>query len=255
MKPKTGIYLLLISAVLTGCLTTEYNVATRKQDIFFYSTEKEINMGRNISKQVQAELPIEKTPKLNEDIFDIGRQLSDVCDRQAINYYFYVIDKDEKNAFSLPGGYIYIYKGLIDLLNNDDQIAFVLAHEIGHIVARHSIKRLQASLGYNLLLLGSSQVEASGNAPQAISLALATILSGYSQEDELLADHLAVKYTKKAGFDSTAGIKVLEKLEEASRKEGPRRISYFRTHPFIQERIKNIKQNLGVPLDFKDIIN
>ncbi len=256
MTPHTiSSFSLLTIILLTGCVTTEYNVATRQQDIYFYSTEKEVNLGRKVSESIQNEYPMAKNPKLKKKIFNIGRKLSAVCDRQAINYYFYVIDKEEKNAFSLPGGYVYIYNGLLELLENDDQIAFVLAHEIGHIAARHSIKRLQASLGYNLLLLGSSQVEASGNAPQAVSLILATILSGYAQEDELLADQLAVKYTRKAKFDSTAGIEVLKKLEEASRKEGPRKISYFRTHPFISNRIKRIKQELGEPLGFEDIIN
>ena len=157
----------------------------------------------------------------------------------------------------MPGGYVYIYKGLLDMLDNDDQIAFVLAHEIGHIAARHHIKLLQAALGYNLLVLASSQMQTSGNISQlqGINLILATILSGYSQEDEFLADQLAIKYTEKAGLKTEEGLAVLEKLQEANRKEGPHEISYFRSHPFIPQRIRRIKQTLGLPLELKDIIN
>ncbi|MCD6540187.1 MAG: M48 family metalloprotease [Candidatus Omnitrophica bacterium] len=248
---------LTVLLFVAGCITTEYNIATNTQDIYFYSTEKEVNLGKNISQAIEKEMPISKDPLLNKKIWEIGEKLVKVCDRKEINYYFYIIDKDEKNAFSIPGGYVYIFKGLLDILDNDSQIAFVLGHEIGHIVARHSIKRLQASLGYNFLILASSQIKASGNISQiqGISLILATILSGYSQEDEFLADSLALKYLQRAGFPPQAGIEVLKKLEQAQEKEPLREIAYFRSHPFVSQRIKRIKQELGLPLEFRDIIN
>jgi len=247
----------VVCLLLCGCVATEYNVATHKQDIFFYSSDKEVNLGRNVSRSINKTSEISKNPQENEKIFTIGRKIADVCDRGEINYYFYIIDEEEKNAFSLPGGYVYIYEGLLEMLDNDDQIAFILAHEVGHIVARHHIKRLQAALGYNLLILASSQIETSGNISQVqgINLILATLLSGYSREDEFLADKLAIKYTKKAGFDPEEGLAVLDKLQEANKKEGPRQISYFRTHPFIPQRIRRIKQTLGLPLEPRDIIN
>ena len=116
---------------------------------------------------------------------------------------------------------------------------------------------MQASLGYNFLILASSQIKASGNISQiqGISLILATILSGYSQEDEFLADSLALKYLQRAGFPPQAGIEVLKKLEQAQEKEPLREIAYFRSHPFVSQRIKRIKQELGLPLEFRDIIN
>ena len=140
-------------------------------------------------------------------------------------------------------------------MDSDDEIAYVLSHEIAHIVARHSIKRLQALLGYNLLILLTTGIDSSYKARKALSLAFATIISGYSQEDELTADRLALKYVKKAGFNPLAGITVLEKLYKIEKKEAPHTFSYFRTHPFISQRIKNIKQYLGVPLEFSDILN
>lgn len=246
----------IIAVFLSGCVTTEYSVATHKQDIFFYSTQKEISLGKSVSRQINKKYKLVKDPRLNKKVFDIGRKVSAVCDRKELNYYFYIIDEDTINAFSLPGGYVYIYKGLLDILDNDDQIAFVLGHEIGHIVARHSIKRLQSSIGANLLLLASSRVESSGSsAPGTVSLILATIISGYSQEDEFLADKLGCKYAKKAGFDPSAGIKVLEKLEAEHKKEKARPLAYFRSHPFAVQRIKMMKEELGIPLDFQDIMN
>ena len=119
------------------------------------------------------------------------------------------------------------------------------------------IKRLQAAIGYNVLLLLGSQVRTSGNISQVqgLDIILSTILSGYSQEDEFLADKLAVEYSQEAGFNTKEGLIVLEKLEEAGKKEGLRNISYFRSHPFIPQRISRIKQVLGLPLEFKDVVN
>lgn len=249
------ISLLIYTTLLAGCITTEYNAATHRQDIFFYSTEKEVKIGKNISDRVKQEYELSSNPKLNKKIYEIGKKIAEVCDRQAITYHFDIIEEDEKNAFSLPGGYIYIYKGLLDLLETDDEIAFVLAHEIGHVVGRHSIKRLQANWGANLLLIGSTQVETSNDSVGTVSLMLAQIISGYAKEDEFLADKLATEYLKKANFDPAAGIEVLKKLEKAREEESPHRISYFRSHPFAAQRIRRIKQTLGKPLEFEDIFN
>ena len=245
----------IFSSLFLGCITTEYNVATHKQDIFIYSTDKEVNLGRNLHRRIIKEFKLSKNPFYIKRVRSIGERIAEVCDRREFNYRFYVIDKDEKNAFSTPGGYVYINKGLLEILNSDDEIAFVLAHEIAHIVARHSIKKLQAALGYQMLILASLPAEKSSSFYQGLSFALAQIMSGYSREDEFKADELAVKYSKKANFSPLAGIKVLEKLYQFHKKEKAHSLSYFRTHPFIPQRIKHIKEVLGIPLTISDYMN
>ncbi len=250
----------LIAAALAlffsfGCITTEYDTVTHKQDIFFYSTKKEVAIGEKVARAVEEKYKLSADTKLNEKIMAIGEKLAKVCDRQEILYRFYVLDDKMVNAFSLPGGFVYISTGLLNILHSDDEIAFVLGHEIGHIVARHAIKRLQAALGYNLLILASVAAPSTGNFPQGVSLALASILSGYSQEDEFLADKLGIKYAQKAGFDPKAAIKVMKALEENNRKEPLHRIAYFRTHPYIPQRIRKIKEELGMPLNVNDFLN
>jgi len=244
---------LVYSLFLSGCLSSEYNVATHKQDVFFYSTEREIALGQNIAKKVAAEYKISVNPYDISRVSRIGEAIAGVCDREEISYYFYVIEEDDKNAFSVPGGYVYIYKGLLDLLN-DDELAFVLAHEVGHIVSRHSIKRLQAAMGYNLALIASKGVSSDPQFSQGLSFALAQIMVGYSREDEFCADNLAVQYAGGAEFNPKAGIAVLEKLYKEGKKE-LRPISYFRTHPFTAPRIKHIKEVLHLPIDVDDYIN
>ncbi|RKY38664.1 MAG: hypothetical protein DRP81_04555 [Candidatus Omnitrophota bacterium] len=243
------------SSLLLGCVTTEYNVATHKQDIFIYSTDKEVNLGRNLHRRITKEFKLSKNPFYIKRVRTIGEKIVEVCDRRELNYRFYVIDEDEKNAFSIPGGYVYINKGLLDILDSDDEVAFVLAHEIAHIVARHSIKKLQAALGCQMLILVSLPAEKSASFYQGLSFALAQIMSGYSREDEFKADELAVKYSKNAGFSPSAGIKVLEKLYQSYKKEKAQPLSYFRTHPFIPQRVKHIKEILGIPLTISDYMN
>ena len=247
----------LVLAVLSGCITTEYNVGTRKEDIMFYSSEKEVAMGRNISDYIKEEYEISQNPYYVERVSEIGQRLAGVCDRQAINYYFYAIEdkegKEEKNAFSVPGGYIYIFESLLNDLN-DDELAYVLAHEIGHVVSRHSIKRLQAAMGYNFLIIASGYADADPGFQRGLAFALAQIIMGFSREDEFNADELAVKYTQLAGFDPKAGVEVLEKFYEESKKE-IRPISYFKTHPYPAQRIRNLKETLRMPLDVDDYLS
>ena len=241
--------------ILSGCVSTEYTVATHKEDIFFYSTEKEVAIGRNIAREIASRFKISKDPKEIERVNRIGQRIAAVCDRKDIHYYFYVIDKKgEYNAFSIPGGYVYIYKDLMDSLN-DDELAFVLAHEIGHIVARHAIKRMQAAIGMNLLMIASTQANANPGFEEGLNFALANITMAYSRDDEFTADRLATKYIKLAGFKPTAGIEVLNKLYDNEQKQPIHEYSYFRTHPYVAQRIAHIKKYLGLPLDVNDYIN
>ncbi|MBU2044669.1 MAG: M48 family metalloprotease [Candidatus Omnitrophica bacterium] len=243
---------------LCGCISSEYNVGTQTQDIYLFSTEREVAMGRNIAKKIAQEFEISKNPYDLKRLDEVSSKLVEFTDRTEISYYFYVIEKDDQdksqvNAFALPGGYIYIFKELFDLLS-DDELAFVLSHEMSHIVSRHSIKRLQALMGYNLLVVASAGTRQDAQFTQGLSFALAQILMGYSREDELNADELAVKYCKLAGFDPKAGIEVQEKLYQENKKE-TRPLSYFRTHPYTDQRIRRIKEMLHLPLDVDDYIN
>ncbi len=252
------LYPLSFILFLSSCLSSEYNVATHRQDVFFYSTEKEVTMGRNIAKAISKEFKLSNSPYDIQRVQKIADQIVEVIDRQELSYYFYVILEDEKgeshiNAFSLPGGYVYIFKELLDMLD-DDELAFVIAHEIGHIVSRHHIKRLQAAMGYNLLLIASAQAPADPEFSRGLSFAIVQMLVAYSREDEFNADELAVKYCQLAGFDPKAGIEVQEKLYKESKKK-LRPISYFRTHPYTAQRIRRIKERLHLPLGVEDYIN
>lgn len=249
---------MIYGLILCGCISTEYNIATGKQDVFLYSTAREVSMGQNIAKRIAKEFKLSRNPYDIQRVDKIAKKIVENVDRSEISYYFYVIEEDQEaksqiNAFSIPGGYVYIYKELLDLLS-DDEVAFVIAHEVGHIVSRHQIKRLQAAMGYNLVMVASSVARSSPEFQQGLSFALAQIFMGYSRQDEFNADELAVKYCRMAGFDPSVGIAVQEKLyKENKKKINP--LSYFRTHPYTAQRIRHIKETLHLPLDVADYIN
>lgn len=258
MLKKLGVLFLLVFAgsvfLISGC-ATEYNVVTGEQETYYYNTDKEVQMGQAISLQVEKEYKLTNDPLIQKRVEDIGKKIAAVCDRKEIDYYFKVIEDEEVNAFSLPGGYVYINEGLIEKASNDDELAGVVAHEVGHIVARHSIKKLQALQSYSILRILVAVAPGAGEAGSAADAAFAQILLGYSREDELLSDQLAVRYTKLAGYDPHGMIKFLEKLEDIGRRKPLRPKSYFKTHPYIPDRIRVVKQELGEDISFKDYIN
>jgi MAF protein len=243
-----------LSAFLSGC-STEYNIVTGKEETFYYSTDKEVQMGRAIAQQAEKEYKLADDPLIQKRVEDIGKRIVSVCDRKEIDYTFKVLDDKEVNAFSLPGGFVYVNKGLIEKIANDDELAGVLAHEVGHIVARHSIKKLQALQGYSILRLLVAVTPGAGGVGNAADIAFTELLLGYAREDELLADQLGTRYLKLAGYDPHAMIAFLEKLQEVNRKGPLRPRSYLKTHPYVPDRIRVVKQELGEGMDFKDYIN
>lgn len=240
--------------ILCGCMT-EYNLVTKQEETYFYSTDKEVNMGQSIDKQIALQYKEVSDPLIEKRVEDIGKKIVAVCDRKDIDYHFKVLAEDEINAVSLPGGYVYIFKGLVDKVDSDDELAAVIAHEVGHIVARHSIKKLQAQMGYTLLRVLIAQASQSGNVGDAADLAFTEVMLGYSREDELLADQLAARYTKLAGYNPRGMIQFLEKLQEINKRKPPRPYSYFKTHPYAPDRIRVVKQELGEGVSFNDYIN
>jgi predicted Zn-dependent protease len=155
----------------------------------------------------------------------------------------------------LPGGFVYINKGLIEKTADDSELAGVIAHEVGHIVARHSIKKLQALQGYSLLRILVAAAPGSGEAGNAADIAFTQLLLGYAREDELLADQLGARYLKLAGYDPHGMLNFLEKLWEINRRKPLQPRSYFKTHPYVPDRIRVVKQELGEAIEFKDYIN
>ncbi len=242
--------LIVMLLFLTGCAT--YNTATGRNEVILISTSQEVAMGRDINKQICSQNKIITSGAEFDRLNSIAQRIVRVSDRQDFQYHFALIDKDEMNAFTVPGGYIYFYTGLLRKLPSDDAVAAVLAHEVGHGAAKHVVKKFQAAMGYNVTKnvvmnviswkypqMGYAKNIASLGADSLVQLAM----SAYSRQDEYEADRLGIKYLYLAGFDLNGMIKTFEVLKEVDKKGGAIP-SILRTHPLAQDRIEAAKKDI-----------
>ena len=253
-------FILAVTCSLSACVficgcSTEYNLVTKQEEKYYYSTDKEVQMGQSINRQVQKEYKSTYDPLQLKRVQDIGKKIAAVSDRKEIDYYFQVLDDDQINAVSLPGGYIYVNSGLIEKVSSDDELACILAHEVGHIVARHSIKKLQAMQGYSILRVLVAVAPGTAEVGNAADAAFTQFLLGYSRQDELLADQLGARYAKLAGYDPHGMISFLIKLQDINRRMPLAEKNYFKTHPYVSDRIRVVKQELNEEINFSDYIN
>ncbi len=230
--------------LLGGCVTV-YNPATEKRESLLISTEGEVAIGRDMDKEIRKKYAVVDDYRTQARLNAIGRRVAAASDRQDVTYYFNAIQDKELNAFATPGGYVYVNSGLMEAAN-DDELACVLAHEIGHIAARHSVKKLQTVMGYQILMgiaLGVSGQQTMG---KAMDVVFDLVHLGYSRKDELLADKLSVRYARRAGFSPYAMVTFLKKLDTDSVSAGTHyKPAFLSSHPQVQERIKYVESEIA----------
>ncbi len=245
------------AALAAASCATGYNAGTSQEELILIDTDREVRMGAAIAQQIQRskELTISNDPAILERLDRLGQRLAAVCDRQDLTYHFTLLEWDEVNAFALPGGYIYVSTALVTLTQNDDELAAVVGHEIGHVVAKHAIKRLQAALGTTVLQALVMVGAHDSRVAQGTQVALDQLFFAPSRQDELQADTLSVRYLKRAGFNPEGAISFMGRMQAHLRKEPIRPFSYARTHPHFDDRIRVIKQAVRGHVDFEDYIN
>lgn len=205
------------------------------------STQEEVQMGQQYSAEINAQLPIVQDAEINRYVNVLGDSIANLADARGLDYRFYVVNAPEVNAFAVPGGFIYVNRGLIDRTTNLSQLAGVLGHEIGHVVRRHSVKQMQKAQGANLgVVLGCTllNVCSSEAASAAIQVGGAALFAKFGRDDEREADQEAVKNVVRAGIDPH-GIPQMFQILLDERKAQPDAVaSWFATHPGEEERIR-----------------
>ncbi|MBN2070310.1 MAG: M48 family metalloprotease [Candidatus Krumholzibacteriota bacterium] len=234
----SGYGVIFLFAVLAGgCATTGINSG----QVNLISSPEEVQMGKEFSVEIEKQFEIYDDPEVSGYVQRVGNRLVQVCDRRDIEYHFAVINKDELNAFALPGGYIYIYTGLLSELDDEAQLAGVLAHEIGHVASRHSTERLTAMYGYQILsslILGDNP----GQMAQLVSNIFSTGgFLAYSRTNEFEADRLGSKYSNSAGYDPNGIVELLGKLHSTEEREPGKLEELLSTHPPTSDRIARTK--------------
>lgn len=229
----TGLVLLLavFSLVFTGCNPKG-----------LVSTNQEIEIGRQASQQIESQYPVDKDPQLNAMVNEMGQAIAKCSDRPDLQYTFKILDISEVNAVSLPGGWVYVYKGLIDqTAGHPDQLAGVIAHEVGHIAARHAAQMIgreeEASLLIGILTQGQMQ--------QIADLFANLEFLHWSREQEYQADQLGIKYLYRCQRWDPQGLinffNILLKIEPSHPSKFDQ---IFATHPVTATRIKRAQAYL-----------
>lgn len=222
--------------LVIGCITTGPGGAT---SLILIPTATEVQLGKDVVKEVEATETVLNNAQVQNYVSTVGKKIAKVCDRKDVTYTFKVLDNEEINAFACPGGFIYIYKGLMKKMDNEAQLAAVLAHEVSHVVARHAIKRLQAVYGYSIVMEVALGDKMSNTARQMIDAATGVVLLGYGRDNEYQADEYGILYAKKAGYNSKGMIQIFEKFKQMEGSPPNTFEKLLMSHPPASDRIAN----------------
>lgn len=245
MKFCKSLFVVIALTVVSACST---NPATgQKQFAALMSPQQEVNVGASEHQKVLKQYGLYQDADLQAYVERVGRKVTAQTERPEVQYKFFVIDSPIINAFALPGGYIYVSRGLVALANSEAELAAVLAHETGHITGRHSAERysrgLVTSLGAAVI---SAAVDRSG-VTQALGVGSNLYLSSYSRGQEAEADSLGLRYMTRGGYDASAMPSFLTSMYQEStlasdgKGEG---FNYFSTHPATGQRVADTTAQL-----------
>ncbi len=238
-------FFLLAAVTFSSCATTP---VTGRSQLILVSEQEEANLGLQAYQETLAKEKISKDPQINAMVNRIGTRIASIADKPEYNWQFTVIDNDKTaNAFALPGGKVAIYTGLLPYTKTESGLAFVMAHEIAHAIARHGGERLSQQL---LLQLGQQglNVAIAGRSPAAVQAVnvgygLASTVGvalPFSRRHEYEADEIGLTLMAKAGYDPREAPTFFERMLNESNKQSPP--VFLSTHPADQDRIRKIRE-------------
>jgi len=212
------------------------------------SQQQEIQMGQEYAQQINAQLPIVQDPEINRYINVLGDSIAHLTSRGNLEWHFFVVDAQEVNAFAVPGGYVYVNRGLIQRADQMDELAGVLGHEIGHVVRRHTVKQMEKAQGANIgvtLACVLTSICNSQAAGAAINVAGGALFARFSRQDEAEADAEGFKNVVRAGISPVGMVTMFRKLLD-ERKSRPGAVeSWFLTHPLEEDRIVAVQSQIN----------
>jgi predicted Zn-dependent protease len=207
--------------------------------------KQENEVGRDLAREIRDRLEIDKEPKSEKILSDTGPRLTACVANRFRTFSFETLRDSEPNAFALPGGFIFVTDSLFELCQwNQDEVAFILAHEMGHVIRGHAMNRIMSNFA---IAAASRAAPVRGALTGWIKkVGVQYLESTYSQEMESQADKLAILLIDAAGYNPCASVKLLQRLEKLKSPENKFKIgSYFSTHPPFEERIRNIEKLLS----------
>lgn len=205
-------------------------------------TAQEVQIGRDAARELEAEVGVVRDPARTARVAALGGRLAARSTRPELPWTFKVLDTGEVNAVSLPGGFIYVTRGLLGFVTSDDELAFVLAHEVAHVDRRHHVQLLERHFLFSIVI-----TMLFGGDPTAASVANFVrflLQRGFSREAEFEADRVGLGLVQRAGFAPPAALRFLERLRAAEGRDPSQFEVFFRTHPALADRIQRVRTQL-----------
>lgn len=208
-------------------------------------TDLEVILGSSTASALEQRYGLYSDPPQQQRIEKLGKEMVAVSGRAALSYRFGVLNTKEINALAVPGGWIYVTRGLVDAKVPDDELAFVLGHEVAHVAQRHGVDQLEKSLGLSLAL--GLVFDRSATTQALVSDLLQLLLErGYSRKDEYAADKAAVGYMLQTGHKPQGGVEFLHRLQALSKHKPSDLERWFATHPPMDDRIARLEEDIAV---------
>ena len=209
------------------------------------SEDQEVALGRQTADEINAQLPLVTDPEIEGYIQSLGESIAKKTSRADLDWHFYVVNTDQVNAFALPGGYVYVNRGLVESTDRLDELTGTLGHEIGHVIQRHSVKQMEQAQKTNIgvtALCTLTSICNSGLGQAAIKVGGTALFARHSRLDELQADSEGVVNVSRAGYDPE-GIPDLFQVLLKEREYQPTQVEgWFASHPLEEARIARAKQ-------------
>ncbi len=235
----TYLALSLMFIACTGCAT---NPITGKKELMFLSEKDDVELGRQYAPQIEKELGGKiEDPILQNYINEVGLRVAKVSQKPYFDYHFAALDHESTNAFALPGGHVYITRGMLEKLESESQLAAILGHETGHIVARDVVNAMSNQIGMSLLVAAAAMSGSSGQVAGAADMARQIIGLKFSRTDEHDADVAGLDYAVRAGYDPYGMVETMQILESLQETRPP---EFFSTHPSPENRIGYISERI-----------
>ncbi len=230
----------VVLAALSGLMSCAVNPVTGKKEIMLIPENQEIEMGKSTDASIKQQFGLYEDRELEAYVERVSRKLVPHTHRNQLPYHFAVLDTSVENAFAAPGGYIYVTRGLLAMMNSEAELATVIGHELGHVNARHSVRQLSNQLLLTGgLILGSILSEDVAKVAPYLMIGLQVLFMKFSRDDEYQADSLGVLYSRSAGYapgEMIPFFRSIQKLEEKA-GGGTKLPNFLSTHPLTEKRI------------------